>query len=246
MTKNMPRQSQLDPLRCVVCRQDVPIYVCNVFPYAVKSANWKCFPCSLSSSYRDAWDHLKTTVSATIANTATIFDVKRAELTRLARWYHILDSTGSASQSRSTTASPNPPLYTKEQLAYAVQYAKDKKSGCRQASRAAELKFRLPLNTIPHATVHQHVKDPRRRGKPGAQLKLPVFEEALIAQQWILRQETQGVFLTQLQAAEELIVHLKQRNRPNPFANGRPSNSFWRGFLRRHPSIRFQSARPAP
>ncbi|KAF0695479.1 Aste57867_13722 [Aphanomyces stellatus] len=231
---------------CTTCKTMIPISMCKTFPFPIKATKWTCLPCGLPPPYRDALVHLRRHAT-TIADTASHFQVERSQLTHLARWHRVLESIPVAPSSHAPPTAPPPPLYTKTHLMHAVAYAAEHKCGCRRAARATEMHFHLPPNSVPHATVHQHMQQPRRRSKPGARLKLSVFEESLVAQQWILQQETHGTFLTKAQAADDMVTQLCRRNRPNPFVdcvNQRPSEGFWRGFLKRHPAVRFKSMRP--
>ncbi|RHY02994.1 hypothetical protein DYB25_011407 [Aphanomyces astaci] len=243
----MPKhETAKSSLICTACAQVIPVAICNTLPYPIKAKGWTCLPCVLGEPFMDAWTQIATN-GATIADAAAQCQVDRSKLTRLARWHRIVSSLATP---QSTHSHHETVLYTKLHLQFAVQYASEHGCGCRRAARAAELHFKLPMNSIPHATVFQHLQSPRRRGKPGAKLKLSAFEEALVAQQWIMQQENHGVHLTKAEASNLIVVQLTRRDRPNPFANcpdHRPSQGFWRGFLRRHPAVVFKPARnPIP
>ncbi|OQR85807.1 hypothetical protein ACHHYP_20538 [Achlya hypogyna] len=213
--------------------------------FPVQKRPWRCLPCTLPPPYAEAW-RVVADGSRKIGEVAAEHSLDRPTLLALVRWHRAHASSsatylsaGASSVAAAMAATNATSLYTKEMLFYAVQYAAANGVGCRQAARATELHFKLPLNAVPHGTVHQHMKSPRFRfSQAGASRRLPRFEEELVAQHLIQRLEAQT--LTKREAAEEMVMLLCRRGRPNPFQackNGRPSEGFWRGFLQRHPEI---------
>ena len=124
--------------------------------------------------------------------------------------------------------------YEPEHLRYAIECARTQNGiGCRTAARAAEYHFGLPRNSIPHATVHRHLKAPRQRPQ-GGQRKLGFVEERFVVEHLLM----QAPRLTKHELNSELIKIVTRRGRPNPFKNGVPSAGFWRGLTSRHPQLK--------
>ncbi|EQC36305.1 hypothetical protein SDRG_06410 [Saprolegnia diclina VS20] len=231
---------------CLQCSCVYALRACIDLAFPVQQRQWRCLPCTLPPVYAAA-HALFVREHRAIADVATHFELDRAKLLLLVRWHraHAQSTSTLSTRARAVGAAmaSESPLYTKEMLQAAVRYAALHGVGCRQAARAIERVHQLPLNSIPHGTVHQHMQSPSLRYRnPGAHRKLSRFEEELVAQHLIQKQETRR--LTKHEAAEEMMTLLCRRGRANPFeacAQARPSQGFWRGFLQRHPEIQLQT-----
>ncbi|KDO26103.1 hypothetical protein SPRG_08464 [Saprolegnia parasitica CBS 223.65] len=204
---------------CAECSCVYALRPCIDLAFPVQQRQWKCLPCTLAPAYTTAYA-IFSSEDRPIADVATQFELDRAKLLSLVRWHRAHAQSASTLSTRACAVgaamASKAPLYTKEMLQAAVRYAAEHGVGCRQAARAIERAHQLPLNSIPHGTVHQHMKSPSLRYRnPGARRKLSRFEEELVAQHLIQKQETRR--LTKHEAAEEMVTLLCRRGRANPF-----------------------------
>ena len=123
--------------------------------------------------------------------------------------------------------------YDQTHMQYTIEYSNKHQTGCCKADHAAEKKFGLPLNTIPHATIYRKLKGhPKQSIQIRTKRKLGFVEERFLVQHLIMK----VVRLTYSKVNEETINIVTYRGRPNPYKT-QPSTGFWRGLLRRHPEL---------
>lgn len=91
---------------------------------------------------------------------------------------------------------------------------------------------------IPRSTLQFKMKFPDKKNRPGPRTVLTENEELLL-EAWLIKNSLDGYPKRKEDLLYRVAQIINKNQRPNPFKNGVPGQTWYKRFLKRHPDIVF-------